>query len=91
MCSMLFADIVIFFVMCKVKLYGIANFQLQSFECHFINGTGDGDDASSDDDDDYSLSDQEGSDSGGEAVSNKINILTATACCIIIQTSYVVL
>ena len=32
--------------------------------------SGDGDENSSDDDDDYSLSDQEGSDSGGDAVSN---------------------
>jgi len=30
---------------------------------------GDGDDNSSDDDDDFSLSDQEGGDSGGDAVS----------------------
>ena len=31
--------------------------------------SGDGEENSSDDDDDYSLSDQEGSDSGGDAVS----------------------
>lgn len=35
----------------------------------FFYISGDGDDNSSDDDDDFSLSDQEGSDSGGDAVS----------------------
>lgn len=35
-----------------------------------LNSSGDGDENSSDDDDDYSLSDQEGSDSGGDPVCN---------------------
>lgn len=43
--------------------------------CYF---SGDGDENSSDDDDDYSLSDQEGSDSGGDAVSHMFSCFDRT-------------
>ena len=42
--------------------------------------SGDGDDNSSDDDDDFSLSDQEGSDSGGDAVSTTQFIADSSIC-----------
>ena len=47
--------------------------------CVFCSG--DGDENSSDDDDDFSLSDQEASDSGGDAVSTA-NLLSFISVCL---------